>query len=33
MNGVGHFPHEEAPDQLLRALTVVVASVVTGNEK
>ena len=27
LNGVGHFVHEEAPDQVLRALTVVVAVV------
>ena len=27
LRGVGHFPHEEAPDQVLRALTVTVAVV------
>lgn len=33
LNGVGHFLHEEAPDQVMRALKVVVASAVTGNDK
>lgn len=31
--GVGHFPHEEAPDQVMRALLVVVASASNRNEQ
>ena len=33
LNGVGHFLHEEAPDQVMRVLTVVVASAAMGKDK
>lgn len=33
LSGVGHFPHEEAPDLVMRALTAVVASNSAGNKK
>lgn len=31
LKGVGHFPHEESPDQVMRALIPTVASTSTGN--